>query len=67
MQKVRLVPDAPFATKLDIAVYTIDGESEKKRCGITAEFARGDIEQLKNRIWGLARRWTITEAGYMML
>ena len=49
MQKVRLVPDAPFATKLDIAVYTIDGESEKKRCGITAEFARGDIEQLKKQ------------------
>ena len=43
MQKVRLVPDAPFATKLDIAVYTIDGESEKKRCGITAEFARDHI------------------------
>ena len=39
MQKVKLVPDAPFATRLDIDVYTLDGGSEKKRCSITAEFA----------------------------
>ena len=49
MQKVKLVPDAPFATRLDIDVYTLDGGSEKKRCSITAEFARGDIEELKKQ------------------
>lgn len=53
MQRVRLVPDIPFATRLDIAVYTICGDSQKKRCSITAEFARGDIDQLKKQNMGL--------------
>lgn len=48
MYKVKLVPDIPFATSLDIDVYTVseDGSSQKKRCTIKAEFARGDIEEL---------------------
>lgn len=73
MQKVRLVPDAPFATRLDIDVYTLDGESWKKRCGITAEFARGDIEQLQKQNMGLCealdyyRSWIYDVIRYHIL
>lgn len=73
MQKVRLVPGAPFATKLDIAVYTADCGSEKKRCTVTAEFARGDIEELQKQNMGLCealdyyRSWIYDVVRYHIL
>ncbi len=54
MHKIKLVPDQPFYNSCDITVYDVTGEKEKKRCKITAEYAKVDVQQLKDRGLDLA-------------
>lgn len=49
MRKIKLVPDKPFYNSCDITVFDVTGEKEKKRCKITAEYAKVDVEQLKRQ------------------
>ena len=52
MKEIKLVPDKPFFNSVDVAVYDFpEGvESEpRKRCKVTIEYAKVDVEQLKKR------------------
>lgn len=47
MKEIKLVPDAPFAHKVDVAVMDfVDGGKERQRCKITVEYSQFDIGQL---------------------
>ena len=47
MKEIKLVPDAPFAHKVDIAVIDFPEEGkERQRCKITVEYSQFDIGQL---------------------
>ena len=47
MKKIKLVPDEPFAHKVDVAVIDfVDDSKERQRCKITVEYSPFDIGQL---------------------
>lgn len=52
MKEIKLVPDKPFFNSVDIAVmdYPNGQDAEpRKRCKVTIEYAKVDVEQLKKR------------------
>lgn len=52
MKEIRLVPDKPFFNSVDVAVMDfpngLDAEP-RKRCKVTVEYAKVDVDQLKRR------------------
>ena len=56
MKKLILRPQPPFAYKLDIEVFDQPDPAgdARKRCTITCDFYRGDIEKLQGRGLDLA-------------
>ena len=52
LKMIRLVPDLPYTHKLDIAIYDFPEGIEKEprhRFGITAEYSKYDVAELKKR------------------
>lgn len=52
MKEIKLIPDKPFFNSVDIAVMDFPsglGGEERKRCKVTVEYAKVDVEQLKKR------------------
>lgn len=47
MHKIRLVPDAPFYNRCDVTVFDVTDGRDKKRCKITVEYAKVDVEAIK--------------------
>ncbi len=52
MKEIKLVADKPFFNSVDVAVMDfpngVEGEP-RKRCKVTIEYAKVDVEQLKKR------------------
>lgn len=52
MKQIKLLPDAPFHNKVDVAVIDfpdgLDGR-QRQRCKVTVEFAEFDVKQLQKR------------------
>lgn len=52
MKEIKLVADKPFFNSVDVAVMDfpngVEGEL-RKRCKVTIEYAKVDVEQLKKR------------------
>lgn len=46
MKEIKLVPDAPFTHKADVAVMDFVDGKERQRCKITVEYSQFDIGQL---------------------
>ena len=71
--RLRLVPDIPFSTNLDIDVYGIRDGIEKKRCTIKAEYGKSDIDSLKEKGMSLDdaccyyREWIYDLVKYLVL
>ena len=52
MKEIKLVPDKPFFNSVDVAVMDFPNGLEaepRKRCKVTVEYAKVDVEQLKKR------------------
>ena len=52
MKEIKLLPDKPFFNSVDVAVMDFPNGLEaepRKRCKITVEYAKVDVEQLKKR------------------
>lgn len=52
MKEIRLVPDKPFFNSVDVAVMDFPGGLDaepRKRCKVTVEYAKVDVDQLKKR------------------
>lgn len=47
MHKIKLVPASPFFNSCDLTVYDVTEGKEKKRCRITAEYAKVDVDAIK--------------------
>ncbi|MBQ9960896.1 MAG: hypothetical protein IJP00_03210 [Firmicutes bacterium] len=48
MKEIKLVPDIPFAHKVDVAVIDFPEEGkERQRCKITVEYSKFDVSQLQ--------------------
>lgn len=47
MHKIKLVPASPFFNSCDVTVYDVTSGNEKKRCKITVEYAKVDVDDLK--------------------
>ncbi len=52
MKEIKLVPDKPFFNSVDVAVMDFpngSNEEPRRRCKVTIEYAKVDVEQLKRR------------------
>jgi len=49
MHKIKLVSDKPFHNNCDVTVYDMTMGEEKKRCKIKVEYAKCDVEELKEQ------------------
>ena len=52
MKEIKLVPDKPFFNSVDVTVMDFPNGLEdepRKRCKVTVEYAKVDVEQLKRR------------------
>lgn len=49
MHKIKLVPAKPFYNSCDLTVYDVTEGKEKKRCKITAEYAKVDVDAIKRQ------------------
>ena len=52
MKEIKLVPDKPFFNSVDVAVMDFPNGLEaepRKRCKVTIEYAKVDVDQLKRR------------------
>lgn len=47
MHKIKLVPASPFYNSCDLTVYDVTDGREKKRCKITVEYAKVDVDAIK--------------------
>lgn len=47
MHKIKLVPASPFYNSCDLTVYDVTDGREKKRCKITVEYAKVDVDSIK--------------------
>lgn len=47
MHKIKLVPAKPFFNSCDLTVYDVTEGKEKKRCKITVEYAKVDVDSIK--------------------
>ncbi len=47
MHKIKLVPASPFYNSCDLTVYDVTDGKEKKRCKITVEYAKVDVDSIK--------------------
>lgn len=47
MHKIKLVPAKPFYNSCDLTVYDVTEGREKKRCKITVEYAKVDVDSIK--------------------
>lgn len=57
MRKIILRPDVPFHNNCDVAIIDITDGTEKKRGRLTLEYARVDVQQLKDR--GMDMPWAM--------
>lgn len=52
MKEIKLVPDKPFFNSVDVGVFDFPNGLEaepRRRCKVTIEYAKVDVEQLKKR------------------
>lgn len=47
MHKIKLVPASPFYNSCDLTVYDVTDGRDKKRCKITVEYAKVDVDAIK--------------------
>ena len=49
MHQIKLVAASPFFNSCDVTIYDVTEGREKKRCKITAEYAKVDVDELKRK------------------
>ncbi len=49
MKKIKLVMEKPFPTNVDISIIDVTEGKEKRRGGLTAEYARIDLKPILDR------------------
>lgn len=52
MKEIKLIPDKPFFNSVDVGVFDFPNGLEgkpRRRCKVTVEYAKVDVEQLKKR------------------
>ena len=47
MHNIKLVPASPFYNSCDVTVYDVTDGRDKKRCKITLEYAKVDVDSIK--------------------
>ena len=49
MHQIKLVPASPFFNSCDLTVFDVKDGRDKKRCKITVEYAKVDVDDLKRK------------------
>lgn len=49
MHQIKLVPASPFFNSCDLTVFDVTDGRDKKRCKITVEYAKVDVDALKKK------------------